>query len=64
MKQTIMNALSGEQNKRLNSKTPTNQEYTAAWSDTDKIIPESEVTVPSESQVENAKEWVDNGSRL
>ena len=64
MKKTITNALSGRKNKRLNSKMPTNQEYTAAWSDTDKIIPHSEVTVPSESQVEDAKEWVDNGSRL
>ena len=64
MKKNIINALSGEKNKRLNSKTPTNQEYTAAWSDVDEIVPHSEVTVPSESQVEHAKEWVDNGSRL
>ncbi|MDF2819698.1 MAG: uncharacterized protein K0R15_139 [Clostridiales bacterium] len=56
--------LSGDKNKRLNSKESTNCEYSAAWSDVDKIKSHSEVTVPSEENVANAKDWVDNGSKL
>lgn len=56
--------LRGENNKRLNKYRPTNNESTAAWADIDKIRPESKVSVPSLSNVEEAKDWVDNGSRL
>lgn len=57
-------ALSGKNNKRLYSSTPTNNEGTAAWSDDDKTIANSQVTIPADSCVEEAKDWVDNGSRL
>lgn len=57
-------ALSGENNKRLNNMDPIKNEGTAAWSDIHKEIPHSKVSVPSEGNVRDAKEWVDEGSRL
>lgn len=57
-------ALSGENNKRLKSNRPTNQESTAAWADTQELQQVTNVSIPSLENVENAKEWVDNGSRL
>ena len=56
--------LNGKNNIRLKEKTPVNNEYTAAWADVDNIMPESQVTQPSLEDVINAKEWVDNGSKL
>lgn len=57
-------ALSGENNKRLKAHRPTNSEVNAAWSDIDKLRPKSKVGVPSLENVIDAKEWVDNGSKL
>lgn len=57
-------ALSGENNKRLNNMSPTNNEGTAAWSEIHKELPHSKVPIPSEGNVRDAKEWVDEGSRL
>lgn len=37
---------------------------TAAWSESYKVIPESNVTIPSIENVIDAKEWVDDGSKL
>lgn len=56
--------LNGKNNIRLKETTPVNSEYTAAWADVENIIPESQVTQPSLEDVINAKEWVDNGSKL
>ena len=56
--------LSGEHNKRLKKYRPTNTQVTAAWADIDKLQPESKVSIPSLNNVEEAKDWVDNGSRL
>ena len=56
--------LSGKNNKRLEEATPVNSEYTAAWANVENIIPESQVTQPSLEDVINAKEWVDDGSKL
>ncbi|ROR27227.1 uncharacterized protein DUF3787 [Mobilisporobacter senegalensis] len=56
--------LSGRNNSRLNSKTPIHKENTAAWNETDKTIKPSNVSIPSQPNVVNAKEWVDDGSRL
>lgn len=56
--------LSGANNKRLKKHRPTNNESTAAWADIDKLRPESKVSVPSLNNVIEAKDWVDNGSRL
>lgn len=56
--------LSGENNKRLKKYRPTNNGVNAAWADIDKLQPESKVSIPSLNNVEEAKDWVDNGSRL
>lgn len=60
----VSRQLSGRDNKRLYSKVRLNNNYTAAWADREKIYPETNVTAPSEEQTEEAKDWVDNGSKL
>lgn len=57
-------ALTGANNKRLKKHTPTNNAENAAWTDIDKLKAESKVSIPSLSNVKEAKDWVDNGSRL
>lgn len=57
-------ALRGENNRRLNNKVPVGNAPDAAWSEIDKLRPNSKVSVPSIENVIDAKEWVDNGSRL
>ena len=57
--------LSGEHNKRLKSYRPVKNEGTAAWSNIENLRNDgSKVAIPSLSNVEEAKDWVDNGSRL
>lgn len=56
-------ALNGENNRRLNLKLALDQGLNAPISEADQIMPESNVTIPSEENVIHAKEWVDNGSR-
>ena len=51
-------------NNILKKHRPTNNAETAAWADMDQLKPESKVSVPSLSNVKEAKDWVDNGSRL
>ncbi len=57
-------ALTGENNNRMDKITRTENEYTAAWAGTDHYTKKANVSIPREQAVENAKEWVDNGSRL
>lgn len=58
-------AFTGKDNKRLKSTVPTNHEgLTAAWSDYNSTISRGDVPVPSDEGVDEAKDWVDNGSRL
>lgn len=56
--------LTGAHNKRLNNVDPTHNQITAPVANEEKVLSESHVNVPSEQSVMNAKEWVDNGSRL
>ncbi|MBO5459440.1 MAG: DUF3787 domain-containing protein [Lachnospira sp.] len=56
--------LHGENNARLGKTNEQDNEGTAAWADEKKAKEKSQVAVPGESAVVNAKEWVDNGSRL
>ncbi len=56
--------LDGSNNKRLTSSKPTDNEGTAAWANEKKVQKKSEVSIPSLDNVINAKEWVDNGSKL
>ena len=57
-------ALNGENNKRLKAHRPINNEYTAAWADNSKLKNNTNVNTPSLNNVEEAKDWVDNGSKL
>lgn len=57
-------AVRGENNKRLDCCDPIKNEGTAAWADAERLMEETQVNVPSEKNIINAKEWVDNGSRL
>ena len=57
-------SLKGKDNKRLKSMKPTNNEATAAWANECETEANSKVSIPSLDSVEEAKEWVDNGSKL
>lgn len=56
--------LSGKDNRKLKNQTPTNNAHSAAWADIDSLAPESKVSTPSFDSVLEAKDWVDNGSKL
>jgi len=56
--------LKGRNNKRLDSTNPTNCEGTAAWQNKYKEYKVDRVNKPSLDDVVEAKEWVDNGSKL
>lgn len=56
--------LSGFDNKRLGKTDATNSEGTAAWANMENLVNESHVAIPAEYDVEKAKNWVDNGSKL
>lgn len=64
LNKTPSRQLNGQNNKRLFSTERLNNNYTAAWTDKGKIYKNTNVTAPSESQVQEAKDWVDNGSKL
>ncbi len=53
-----------EDNKRLDKIQPTNKEGTAAWQNFEGYYKVDQVGKPSEEAVIDAKEWVDNGSKL
>lgn len=57
-------ALDGKNNKRLNSTVCTHEECTEARANIAHELTHSHVTIPSEADVINNKEWVDNGSKL
>ncbi|ABX40989.1 conserved hypothetical protein [Lachnoclostridium phytofermentans ISDg] len=56
--------LQGKDNKRLNACAPTNNEGTAAWQNSEDNYRVDQVNKPSLDSVIDAKNWVDNGSRL
>lgn len=56
--------LDGSDNKRMNSKKPTNKESTAALQSSATRYQEDNVNKPSIERVVDAKDWVDNGSKL
>jgi hypothetical protein len=64
MQEKKENTLNSVKNKRLDTISATNSEETAAWANEEKIVKHSQVTIPSEYEVEKAKNWVDNGSQL
>lgn len=56
--------LYGNLNKRIDKLYELESEANAAWTNTAKTAPKTNIPIPSEEAVVNAKEWVDNGSRL
>lgn len=54
----------GKNNKRLHTGNPTNSEGTAAWQNSEENYKVDNVNKPSMDAVIDAKDWVDNGSRL
>lgn len=56
--------LEGNANKRIEAHRPTNHEGTAAYADVEKKLKKSKVPIPSLDNVIEAKDWVDNGSKL
>lgn len=56
--------LSGANSKRLESTTPTNSYENAALTDVAHVDKASNTTQPSLEAILDAKDWVDNGSRL
>ncbi len=54
----------GKNNKRLHKSDPTNNEGTAAWQNGASHYKVDNVNKPSLERVIDAKEWVDNGSKL
>lgn len=56
--------LQGKKEERLNTPKPTNNEGTAAWQDAESAYREGNVNKPSIERVIDAKDWVDNGSKL
>jgi hypothetical protein len=49
--------------KKNSNNQPIEKHNTAAWADVDETQPVSNVTIPSEDQVINAKEWVDTNEK-
>lgn len=46
-----------------NTLMPIENHYTAAWADANEFKPESKVNLPNETQIRNAKEYVDTNQK-
>ena len=64
MKESKSTALTGENNKRLYSTNCLSEALTDATNNEAKLLKHTHVSIPSEMQIIEAKEWVDNGSKL
>jgi hypothetical protein len=56
--------LQGKNNKRLYTSDATNKEDTAAWQNEETEYKVDQVNKPPLDSVMDAKDWVDNGSKL
>jgi len=56
--------LTGKDNARLRKYRPIQSESTAGWQDIKRYAPHAKTPIPSEIGVEEAKDYVDNVSRL
>jgi len=56
--------LTGKDNSRLRSSKPIQSESTAGWQDIERYTPHAKVPIPSKEGVQEAKDYVDNVSRL
>ena len=64
MKKDNKNVLTGADNKRLNNMDALSSPEDAAYANATAMQKHTHVPIPSEADVINAKEWVDNGSKL
>jgi hypothetical protein len=55
--------MSEHESKKNVIKQPIEKHDTAAWADVSKKQPVSNVTIPSDFAVENAKDWVDTNEK-
>lgn len=51
-------------NAKSSSKQKQHSQNTAAWANQFEMTPDANVSIPSELAVDEAKGWVDNGSKL
>ncbi|HAU87630.1 MAG TPA: DUF3787 domain-containing protein [Lachnospiraceae bacterium] len=51
-------------NKRSHTKKSRFSQSTAAWANQTKVTTDANVSIPSDYAVNEAKDWVDNGSKL
>ncbi len=56
--------LDGHDNRRMTAYRPTDNEGTAAWTKEKTKQKHTNVIIPDEEGVSEAKNWVDNGSKL
>jgi hypothetical protein len=49
--------------KNCSFETPIEKHETAAWANIEETKPVSNVTIPSESETRNAKDWVDSNEK-
>lgn len=49
--------------KQKNNSTPIENHKTAAWANIEKLKQTSKVPIPNETEVRNAKEWVDTNQK-
>lgn len=56
--------LDGKNNKRIKKYYQLESEQTAAWTNAVSKDAKTNVSLPSNTAVNDAKDWVDNGSRL
>ena len=64
MRKYVKSAIRNLKNGRRESTDKIHSEETAAWAESDKVVPESQVSIPSTESVIDAREWVDDGSKL
>ena len=55
--------MSEHNSKESHKQRPIEQHTTAAWANIEKLKDVSNVTIPSELEVGNAKEWVDSNQK-
>ena len=64
MDKKVDKTLNGLNNKGLDKVKSTNKADTAAWTNKECALEPSNVSIPSDYEIEKAKNWVDNGSAL
>lgn len=58
-----MNNINNENKQEPHRLRPIEQHTTAAWANIEKLKDISNVAIPSELEMENAKEWVDSNQK-